>query len=156
MPGLLMRILLATDGSAHSQAAVNTVLARPWPEGTLVRVLTAAPYPYPLATYPLQLPELPQPAFDEQARKQAQSIADAAAARLRERGLAAEAVVRDGDARVEIVRDASDWNADLVVIGSHGYTGLRKLLLGSVAQYVVSHAPCSVEVVRSRENARSE
>lgn len=147
-----MRILIATDGSPHSEAAIDTVLGRPWPEGTSVRVVTAAPYPYPLATYQFT-PEQPLAAVDEQSKQQARSIADAAAARLRERGFAVDAVVREGDARVEIVLEASEWNADLVVVGSHGYTGLRKLLLGSVAQHVVSNAPCSVEVVRRREES---
>ena len=49
-----------------------------------------------------------------------------------------------------IVDEAENWKADLIVVGSHGYTGIKKWLLGSVAQSVVSHAPCSVEVVRSR------
>ena len=48
---------------------------------------------------------------------------------------------------------AEEWSADLVVVGSHGYTGLKRLLLGSVAQSVVSHAPCSVEVVRKKRTA---
>jgi nucleotide-binding universal stress UspA family protein len=148
-----MRILIATDGSPHSEAAIDTVRGRPWPEGTSVRVVTAANYPYPLATYQWYAPEQALAAFDEQSKQQARSIAEAAATRLRERGFSVEAVVREGDARVEIVMEASDWNADLVIVGSHGYTGLRKLLLGSVAQYVVSHAPCSVEVVRRREES---
>jgi len=49
-----------------------------------------------------------------------------------------------------IVDEAENWKADLIVVGSHGYTGIKKWLLGSVAQSVVSHAPCSVEVVRHR------
>jgi len=38
--------------------------------------------------------------------------------------------------------------ADLILLGSHGYTGLKRWLMGSVAQFVVGHAKCSVEVVR--------
>ncbi len=143
-----MRILVATDGSPHSQAAIDTVLHRPWPEGTTVRVLAVAPYPYPLATHQAYVPELSVAMFDERPKQQAQTIAETAATRLRERGLTVESTVREGDARVEIVEEATDWNADLIVVGSHGHTGLRRLLLGSVAQYVVSHAPCSVEVAR--------
>jgi nucleotide-binding universal stress UspA family protein len=69
---------------------------------------------------------------------------------LRGSGLAAEAVVRDGDPRATIVDEAEAWAADLIVVGSHGYTGLKRWLLGSVAQSVVSHAPCSVEIVRHK------
>ena len=61
-----------------------------------------------------------------------------------------ETAVREGDPRIEIVQEALDWNADLIIMGSHGHTGLRKFLLGSVAQHVISHAPCSVEVARAR------
>ncbi|PYT09057.1 MAG: hypothetical protein DMF60_03355 [Acidobacteria bacterium] len=57
-------------------------------------------------------------------------------------------VVRDGDPRSVIVDEAKDWSANLIVVGSHGYTGVKRWLLGSVAHSVVSHAPCSVEVVR--------
>ena len=44
-----------------------------------------------------------------------------------------------------------DVSADLIVLGSHGYTGIKRFLLGSVALSVVSHAPCSVEVVRRKQ-----
>jgi nucleotide-binding universal stress UspA family protein len=60
--------------------------------------------------------------------------------------------VRYGDARSCIVDEAKEWGADLIVVGSHGYTGLKRLLLGSVAQSVVTHAPCSVEVVRGKQD----
>jgi nucleotide-binding universal stress UspA family protein len=53
-----------------------------------------------------------------------------------------------------IVEEASTWSADLIVMGSHGYTGLTRLLLGSVASYVVNHAPCSVEVARKKEKKK--
>ena len=59
--------------------------------------------------------------------------------------------MRDGDPRTVIVDEAKEWSADLIVMGSHGYTGLKRLLLGSVAHSVVSHAPCSVEVVRVKQ-----
>ena len=48
------------------------------------------------------------------------------------------------------VDEATEWPADLIVLGSHGYTGLKRWLLGSVAQSVVAHASCSVEVVRGK------
>jgi nucleotide-binding universal stress UspA family protein len=48
------------------------------------------------------------------------------------------------------------WGADLVVLGSHGYGFLDRLILGSVSQFVLSHATCSVEVVRRREGEEGE
>jgi nucleotide-binding universal stress UspA family protein len=43
---------------------------------------------------------------------------------------------------------AAAWRADLIVVGSHGKTGLDRLLLGSVSEHIARHAPCSVEMVR--------
>ena len=64
-----------------------------------------------------------------------------------------ETAVREGDPRSAIVDEADEWRADLIVVGSHGRTGVKRWLLGSVAQAIVGHAPCSVEVVRRRESA---
>jgi len=51
----------------------------------------------------------------------------------------------------EIVRTAKEWPADLIVIGSHGRHGIKRALLGSVADGVMWHAPCPVLVIRARE-----
>jgi len=54
-----------------------------------------------------------------------------------------------GDPRSALVDEARQEHADLIVVGSHGRSGLSKLLLGSVASHVVAHAPCSVLVVKA-------
>ena len=56
--------------------------------------------------------------------------------------------MREGDPRMEIVEEAKRSQADLIILGSHGRTGVARWLMGSVAEYVVRHAPCSVEVAR--------
>jgi nucleotide-binding universal stress UspA family protein len=56
-----------------------------------------------------------------------------------------------GDPREAIVEAARKTGADLVVVGSHGRTGIGKLVLGSVASHVVTHAPCSVLVVKLKK-----
>ena len=146
-----MKILLAVDGSQYSTEAVEEVASRPWPEGTTVRVLSAvAPVPPPAT-------ELWYDAGGnlERAQQEAQAHAErltaGVAEKLRASGLGVETAVRDGDPRSCIVDEAQEWDADLIVVGSHGYTGLKRWLLGSVAQSVVSHAPCSVEVVRKKQ-----
>jgi len=78
-------------------------------------------------------------------------LAERTAGWLREQGLAAEATVRDGEPGPAIVEEAKEWGADLVVVGSRGHTGLRRMLAGSVSQYVVDHAPCPVEVVHVKQ-----
>jgi nucleotide-binding universal stress UspA family protein len=51
----------------------------------------------------------------------------------------------------EIVRTAKEWPADVIVIGGHGRHGIRRALLGSVAEEMMRHAPCPVLVVQARE-----
>jgi len=80
--------------------------------------------------------------------ERAQAVADRTLTKLGAAGLALESRVRRGDPSHEIVEEAKSWGADLIVVGSHGRTGMQRLLLGSVAEQVVRHAPCSVEVVR--------
>lgn len=63
-------------------------------------------------------------------------------------GLMAEFDCRVGEPSQEICRAAEEWNADLVVIGRRGHQGLSEIVLGSVSNYVVHHAPCSVLVVQ--------
>jgi nucleotide-binding universal stress UspA family protein len=68
---------------------------------------------------------------------------------LKSKNLTASARVLPGDPRDVIVRVAQMERADMVVMGSHGRTGLSRLMMGSVASHVVAHAPCSVLVVRT-------
>jgi nucleotide-binding universal stress UspA family protein len=57
-----------------------------------------------------------------------------------------------GSAKKIIVKEAEDWEADLIVVGSHGYGFLGRALLGSVSDAVIHHAPCSVLVVKTQED----
>ena len=54
----------------------------------------------------------------------------------------------EGDPAEEILRYAADAGTDLIVLGTHGRTGLERLLMGSVAEKVMRDAPCSVLVVK--------
>ena len=71
---------------------------------------------------------------------------------MRDAGLQATAHVREGDAAHQIIACARERDAGLIVVGTRGQTGLKRLILGSVARNIVLHAPCSVLVVR--EGAR--
>jgi nucleotide-binding universal stress UspA family protein len=145
-----MKILLAVDSSEYSKTAAENVSKRPWPPETVVRVLSAVQDFVPPAS------ELWYDAGGslEEANlhviKQAEQLTDKIGEAVRASGLTVETTVRRGDPRSVILDEAKDWDADLIVVGSHGYTGIKRLLLGSVAQSVVSQAPCSVEVVRQK------
>jgi nucleotide-binding universal stress UspA family protein len=71
---------------------------------------------------------------------------------LRGDGLEVESVVREGYAATAIVEEAAEIGADLIVIGTHGLSGLKHMLLGSIAERVVQKAPCPVLTVKPRQS----
>ena len=62
-----------------------------------------------------------------------------------------ETIFTEGDPGHEIVRVAEELNADLIVLGTHGYSGWKRFTLGSVAELVIRHAPCAVLTIRPQE-----
>jgi nucleotide-binding universal stress UspA family protein len=154
-----MRVLLAVDGSSYSDEAVKEVTSRTWPELSEVRVITA--YELPLAPAP-ETWALPPDYFeqlDRAARESAQAIEEAIAGKLAAAfGPAVKVTgnILPGSPRAIILEEAERWSADLIVMGSHGYGTWHRFLLGSVSQAVVSHAKCSVEVVRMRNRPAGE
>jgi nucleotide-binding universal stress UspA family protein len=148
-----MKILLAIDGSPCSDAAVEAVSRRPWPEGSLIKVLTAFELPTPPTPEAWALPVNYFEEIDVALRKQAQNIVDGAISKLKPKlakTISLDGQILPGSPRTVILDEAENWGADLIVVGSHGYRAWERFLLGSVSQSVVSHAKCSVEVVRCR------
>ncbi len=151
---LAPRILLATDGSSFSELAVDAVDQRPWPIGTEVRVISAIQ----LAPTPASLEGAIAPTFyarlEQMGTEQAEASVHRALSRLRENNadrpkpLDLSFEIAGGHAAEAIIDVAKKWNADLIVVGSQGLGGLRRFVLGSVSHAVISHAPCSVEIVR--------
>jgi len=143
-----MKILVGIDESPYSEAALEFAKKMKWPEGTQFKLLSAVE---PVVSS-YAMVETPAPAMLEDVSREIYKLRKEATARLergmRDRGFKSEAIVVTGDARTEIVEAAKREHADLVVVGSHGRTGITKLLLGSVASHVVTHAPCSVLVVK--------
>jgi nucleotide-binding universal stress UspA family protein len=145
-----MKILLATDGSPCSKAAVNELCTRPWPPDTEVKVLTVAHTRIPLIPDPIFFMYAAHEEAQEAAAKRAAQIVDEAATEIRERAphLRVTAEVLQETPKKGIVEEAERWGADLILIGSHGYGPVKRFLLGSVSHAVALHAPCSVEIVR--------
>ena len=148
-----MKILLAIDGSPCSEAAVEEVGRRPWPEGSAMKVLTSVELPTPPTPEGWALPANYFEQMDAALREQAQNVINRAVAKLKaklDKTISLDAKILPGPPKNVILDEAETWGADLIVVGSHGYSAWQRLLLGSVSQTVVSHAKCSVEVVRCK------
>lgn len=144
-----MKILLAVDGSPCSDVAVKEVAHRPWPEGSSVKVLTVFEPPMPPTPETWAVPASYYEEIETALRKQGQNIIERAVQTLKaNETLSLSSIFVLGSPRPVILDEAESWGADLIVVGSHGYTAWKRFLLGSVSQAVVSHAKCSVEVVR--------
>jgi len=145
-----MKILIGVDDSPHSRAAVEFVRKMTWPANSSILVLSVMRPAVPIyaETYvpaPTYLAEM-----SEESKRFHQETASGAERELQTTGLKTEARILHGDPRTALVEAARTERADLVVMGSHGRTGMAKLLMGSVASHVVAHAPCTVMVVKLR------
>jgi nucleotide-binding universal stress UspA family protein len=144
-----MKVLIATDGSKFSLAAIRSVAKRPWPKDSVFRVI-AVPEPFmPLTEFPpFELKEIEN--LNTASLKAAKRYSAAGAEILAKAGLnvgEGTPLPKDNDGR-EIVKEANFWHADLIVLGSHGRRGFDRLTMGSVSEHVAFHARCSVEVIR--------
>jgi nucleotide-binding universal stress UspA family protein len=145
-----MKILLATDGSDYSKAAVNSVAERTWPEGSVLKIVSVMEIPYAPTTEAWVLPDSYYNELERVAKEQAESAIKDAVGRFRSAGLEIITKIISGSPREVILDEAESWDADLIVLGSHGYTGWQRFLLGSVSHAVATHAHCSVEIVRKK------
>lgn len=147
----LTRAVFAQDGSDNATAAADIVTAWPIFHGIPVQVLSVVSLSGPLAsgvaptmvataieTYAESLATL-----ESEGRRMAQETAE----RFRAAGIPATANVREGETAAEILDEAKETGADLIILGSRGVGGLSRLLLGSVARRVLVHAQCSVLIV---------
>lgn len=146
-----MKILIGVDESPFSQAALDYVKRMPWPTDTSIRVISVSP-PVFLGSSEANAPAVVAQLIQDQNRMHTQ-IAERAAQALQAPGPTVDSAMIQGDPRSILVEEARRVGADLLVVGSHGRSGLSKLVLGSVASYVASHAPCSVLIVKRPHGA---
>lgn len=148
-----MRILLAIDGSRYSADVVDAVAARPWPEGTTVQVISAVEPEHILSAG--TDPSGPGSGKDSKptAITATEELVEVVAASLTSHGFQVGTIVRPGDPREVILNEAQDRQADLIVLGAYGHSGVRNSQIGSVAESVAKHAPCSVELIRKTKQA---
>jgi len=146
------RLLVAVDGSEAADAAVDIVARDRTFSGLEVTVLhvTPAAFPWWLGMHATDGDSYQALLDMNAAAARGQQVAAERATRLlQDAGLPATSRQRMGDPAEEIVRASAELDADLVVIGSRGRTGLTRLVLGSVARQVVRHAAASVLVVHA-------
>lgn len=145
----LRRILHPSDFSRASGAAFGRALAMAKVDRAqllLVHVLTP---PVPIAGEGYISPKVYED-LEASARKYGQQHLAVLQAKARKAGVKAVTLLVDGVAHAQIARVAKSKKADLIVIGTHGRTGLAKFFLGSVASRVVAAAPCPVLTARGK------
>ena len=133
------RVLLATDGSQTSMAAAEALVGRPWPTESEFRIVSVE-----------------EPWAIKSSRLEPQESVTSAEQVLTAAGLKATGAVLSGKAKEVILEEARKWDADLIVVGSHGRRGIKRFLLGSVSEAVAMNAHCSVVVVRSASRKARE
>jgi nucleotide-binding universal stress UspA family protein len=150
VPTPLKTILVATDFSDPSEAALRYALDLAAALKASVVLLHA--YEIPVAGIPEANFVAP---FDmaERLAKASQAALDGWVAKFGDRGVPLTGLLKCGDPREAVERAATEAHADLIVLGTHGRRGLSRLLLGSVAEYVVRTASHPVLTIRSAPSA---
>lgn len=143
------KILVAVDFSNESKKAVKYAVALARRFGSsiiLVHVIELMPYPLDFGYGPIAV-DLP----GKEAIQKFRARLDALGKDYAEANLPVTVYVLTGVAHHEIVNLAKKLESNLIVMATHGYTGINHALIGSTAEKVVRHAPCPVLVVRNRE-----
>ncbi len=143
-------ILAPSDFSQHASQAVRYACALAERFGASIHLLHVIPDFVPAAPDPMLTPVLPPEYYTEseaQARETLTKLIEPAWGKP----AAVTTSVRWGTPVEEIVEEARAKAADLIVIATHGRTGLRHVLMGSVAERIVREAPCPVLTIRDRE-----
>ncbi len=141
-------ILVPLDFSEHAAAVLDWASRLAEQHGS--RIVLFHAYHLPVEFQQLEGAYLP-PDFWANVKSEAEQSLGRYAEDLKKRGLDVEAVVREGYAATAIVDEATSQGADLIVIGTHGHSGLKHMLLGSIAERVVQKAPCPVLTVKTPE-----
>lgn len=144
------RILIATDGSSLSKKAVQHGLALAGLSGADVVVLKVVPrYPQSYFEGSLPVPVKEVAAVEKQWADAAQAVVDNVKKSAEAQGLKAKAVTVKSDLVAEaIIAAAKKHKCDLVVMASHGRKGIKRILLGSETQHVLTHSHVPVLVLR--------
>jgi len=144
-----IRLLVGHDGSPEADNVVDQVCRRSWPAGTQVKIVSVVEAL--VSTRADELAGIAGTVHDINAEefKWLQYLAGQAEQKCAKAGLIASSLVLEGHPKETLVNEARRWNADTIFIGARGLGLVDRLLLGSVSTSVVTHAACTVEVVRA-------
>ncbi len=148
-----MKLLFATDGGKQSDAAIEAIRQFAWKPGDEILIVSVVDMALPMAIdiYGGFLPDTSD--LEKTARENAAKVVAETTDKLRAFTDPDDVLITTeilfGSPESRIVETAENWGATLIVVGSHGYSRWERLLLGSVSDSVVHHAPCSVLVVRT-------
>jgi nucleotide-binding universal stress UspA family protein len=142
----MQTVVVGTDGSPNAEAAVHEAERIAKAEGAVLHMVTAYP------DVPVYTEGIASSAKTDRIdlREVAEGVASRAAGDCKARGLDVMTHAREGDAAHVILDVAREHDADLIVIGARGLTGLRRFLLGSVSSKLAHHSECSLLIVREK------
>ena len=142
-------IVVATDGSKYSAAAASEAIGIAKRNNSKLTVLAVVPADIAMPT-DIDFAALQRDKLADQDMQMAEKNAKAVKEAAQKAGVDAQAFVMSGKPADAIIEIAKDKSADLIVVGSHGRTGLDRLLMGSVTERVIVISSCAVLAVKSK------
>lgn len=144
------RILVAIDASVQSERCLDHAITLALDQGAALRIVHAVDYIAP----PFDTTNVAEGQLHDAYIDAGNAVVASALARAGARGLTVDAAVIDTNdprrpAAETILRDVADWQPDIVIVGSHGRTGLARMFLGSVSESILRTAPVPVLVLRT-------
>ncbi len=148
-----MKILVATDGTKHSKAALEKVADFKLSSSDEINIVSVVDMAVPMSVDMYGGYITPTADIEKNVREVAEKILEDAKNYISEqiKDVAVNTEILYGSPDSRIVETAEKINADLIIVGSHGYNRWERILLGSVSDSVVHHATCSVLVVRTSD-----
>lgn len=147
-----MKILIAVDGSKSSECATKELRRLDLGDEDEILLFGVVEIPSAIMAEPLAGIAMEyQAEVERESRRIAQQSLDEAAAEIGARFTGKLSTqIQSGSPKYAITDKAKEWGADLIIIGSHGYSIIGRILLGSVSSYVSHHSECSVLIARCR------
>lgn len=155
-----MKVLIATDGSKFAKAAIKKcceILAMD--NEAEILIVSVAEIASAAGTEPFGVSGDFYLTINNQMKKAADEHVSEAKNLVRKSlgdAVKIDTVVASGSPKSAIIEEAEKWGSDLIIVGSHGYGFFERMLIGSVSDAILHHAPCSVLVVKVDQAENSD